>query len=101
MQNQFLPLLTRVGQSVAEGGGRINVEGHTDNIPIAFSEQFNSNWDLSAARAASVADFFNNQLVIDESRLEVLGYADTRPLASNASADGRSQNRRIEIVVDN
>ncbi|GAB5500261.1 MAG: OmpA family protein [Pseudohongiellaceae bacterium] len=101
LQNQFLPLLTRVGQSVAEGGGRINVEGHTDNIPIAFSEQFNSNWDLSAARAASVADFFNNQLVIDESRLEVLGYADTRPLASNASADGRSQNRRIEIVVDN
>ncbi|MFN3163017.1 MAG: flagellar motor protein MotB [Pseudohongiellaceae bacterium] len=101
LQTQFLPLLTRVGQSVAEGDGRINVEGHTDNIPIAFSEQFNSNWDLSAARAASVADFFNNQLSIGQERLQVLGFADTRPLETNASAAGRARNRRIEIIVDN
>lgn len=101
LQQQFLPLLARVGQSVATGNGRINVEGHTDNIPIAFSDQFDSNWDLSAARAASVADYFSSQLNIAQDRLQVLGYADTRPLESNASADGRSRNRRIEIIVDN
>jgi chemotaxis protein MotB len=101
LQDQFLPLLARVGESVAVGAGRINVEGHTDNIPIAFSEQFDSNWDLSAARAASVADYFNSQLNISQDRLQVLGFADTRPLESNASAEGRSRNRRIEIIVDN
>jgi len=96
----FLPVLTRVGQSVQDSNGLIKVEGHTDNIPIAFSERFASNWDLSALRSASVAEYFATQLGIDAERMRVNGFADTVPIDSNATAEGRARNRRIEIIID-
>ncbi|MEL0069956.1 MAG: OmpA family protein, partial [Betaproteobacteria bacterium] len=71
----------------------------TDNVPIAFSERFDSNWDLSAARAAAVADFMIENS-IDDSRLTVLGFADTKPVTTNDTPQGRQQNRRIEILID-
>ena len=77
----------------------MRIEGHTDNIPVAFSETFNSNWDLSAARAASVASYLTDRSGLASERVEVIGFADTVPLASNDSADGRSRNRRIEIRI--
>jgi chemotaxis protein MotB len=96
----FMPLLSEVGATLAAGSGRIRVEGHTDNIPIAFSQQFNSNWDLSAGRSASVAAYFSTELGIASQRLEVSGFADTKPLESNDNASGRARNRRIEIIVE-
>jgi chemotaxis protein MotB len=96
----FMPLLAQVGSTLGAGDGRIRVEGHTDNIPVAFSPQFNSNWDLSAGRSASVAAYFSSELGIDSQRLEVSGFADTKPLESNDSASGRARNRRIEIIVE-
>ena len=100
LQPAFSDTLRNVGDSVARAGGNVQVSGHTDDIPIAFSERFDSNWDLSAARAAAVADFFfaNNQ--IDSERVSVFGYADTKPVADNGNAAGRAQNRRIEILID-
>jgi chemotaxis protein MotB len=89
-----------VGDSVARAGGQVQVSGHTDNIPIAFSERFDSNWDLSAARAAAVADFFFANNDITSERVSVFGYADTKPVADNDSATGRAENRRIEILID-
>ena len=100
LQPGFLNTLRNVGDSVARAGGQVQVSGHTDNIPIAFSERFDSNWDLSAARAASVADFFLNNNNIDSQRVSVFGYADTKPVADNDSTAGRAQNRRIEILID-
>ena len=100
LQPAFTDTLRNVGDSVARAGGNVQVSGHTDDIPIAFSERFDSNWDLSAARAAAVADFFFANNAIDSERVSVFGYADTKPVADNSNAAGRAQNRRIEILVD-
>ena len=78
----------------------MTVEGHTDNVPIAFSDRFQSNWDLSAARSAAVADYLLGNTEIQQGRLTVTGYADTKPLESNETAAGRAKNRRIEIIVN-
>ena len=100
LQPAFTDTLRNVGDSVARAGGNVQVSGHTDDIPIAFSERFDSNWDLSAARAAAVADFFFANNAIDSERVSVFGYADTKPVADNSNAAGRAQNRRIEILID-
>ena len=76
------------------------VEGHTDNVPVAFSERFKSNWDLSAARAASIADFLLNSTNLEGGNVQIAGFADTRPLDTNDTATGRARNRRIEVIVD-
>ena len=77
---------------------RIVVEGHTDSIPIE-TDRFPSNWELSSGRAASVVRYLIER-GIDPARLRVTGYADTRPLASNDSADARASNRRVELILE-
>ncbi|MDX8398429.1 MAG: OmpA family protein [Mariprofundaceae bacterium] len=76
----------------------IEVEGHSDNTPIN-SSQFQSNWALSAARAVSVVEALI-RLGIPASKLHASGYADTHPLVSNATAEGRAKNRRVEFIVE-
>lgn len=78
--------------------GNIKVQGHTDNIPIS-SGRFRSNWDLSSARAVSVAHELMRGDYLDEQRFQVTGLADTRPLADNSTPANRARNRRVEIVV--
>jgi chemotaxis protein MotB len=82
-------------------GKEIRIEGHTDNKPIRGSlhQRYPSNWELSAARATRVAHYLVETEGIAATRLSVVGYADTRPVTSNATEEGRSQNRRIEIVL--
>jgi len=75
----------------------ITVEGHTDNQPIATA-QFPSNWELSTTRATNVVRFLISRGV-SASRLGAVGYADLHPIASNATAAGRAENRRVEIVL--
>ena len=75
----------------------ITVEGHTDNQPIS-SAQFPSNWELSTARATTVVRFMISRGV-SAYRLGAVGYADLHPIESNATAAGRAQNRRVEIVL--
>jgi len=100
LRPDFVPLLNRVGASIADTTGVVRVEGHTDNVPVVFSDRFNSNWDLSAARAATVAAYLAGAADIATARLSVKGLADTVPLESNTSSEGRARNRRIEIIVD-
>ena len=76
----------------------IRIEGHTDNIPISNSE-FSSNWELSAARAARVLRFLEEQGGLQPAKLSLAGYADTRPIAGNDTAEGRALNRRADIVI--
>lgn len=76
----------------------IAVEGHTDSIPMR-SPRYPSNWELSGARAGSVVRYFEANGVA-KNRLRAVGYADTRPIADNASATGRASNRRVELVMD-
>ena len=96
----FQPTLQKVGASIATVGGIIRVEGHTDNVPVGFSERFRSNWDLSSARSASVANYLIDNTSLEAGRLSVSGFADSKPVASNDTAEGRARNRRIEVIVD-
>ena len=100
LQPSFKPLLNKVGASISDAAGLITIEGHTDNVPIALSERFRSNWDLSAARSAAVADYLLNNTDVADGRVTVTGFADTKPLASNDTPAGRSRNRRIEVIID-
>lgn len=75
----------------------IHVEGHTDNVPIK-TITYPSNWELSAARAASVVEYLARQGV-DPARLAAIGYGEYRPVSSNETAEGRSQNRRVSLLI--
>lgn len=76
----------------------IVIEGHTDNIPIK-SLKYPSNWELSGARAASVARYFEQQNQQITKRISIAGYAETKPKATNDTAEGRRINRRVDIVI--
>ena len=80
---------------------QIRIEGHTDNVPISSKLQgrFKTNWELSTARATTVVRYLIDQGGVDRQYLSAVGYADTHPLATNDSEEGRSSNRRIEIVL--
>lgn len=80
---------------------QIRIEGHTDNVPISakLKERFQSNWELSTARATSVVRYLIDHGGVDRQFLSAVGYADTHPIASNESEEGRTSNRRIEIIL--
>ena len=99
LQPSFRDLLNKIGDTLKSSKGRIRIEGHTDNLKIGFSDRFQSNWDLSSARSSSVSEVFIKEHGIDLERLVVAGFADSLPLESNDTADGRARNRRIEIIV--
>lgn len=76
----------------------LRIEGHTDNIPVN-SPDYPTNWELSAARASTVLRFMTETGGLDPLRMELGGYADTHPIASNDTAEGRALNRRADIVI--
>lgn len=76
----------------------IRIEGHTDNVPI-HTGQFDSNWELSTARATRLTRLFIEQHGFRPARLSASGYAEFHPVASNDNAEGRSENRRVDIIV--
>lgn len=76
----------------------VRVEGHTDNVPIHNAE-FDSNWELSSARATHIARLFLELKAIPADRLSAAGYAEFHPVASNSTPQGRAQNRRVDLVV--
>jgi chemotaxis protein MotB len=99
LRADFTSLLNSVGDSLAGASGLIQIEGHTDNVAMSFGNRYRNNWDLSSARAASVADYLQERGSISPGSMVIKGLADTKAIASNDSATGRSQNRRIEVVV--
>lgn len=79
--------------------GTVTVSGHTDNVPLMFGGNFRDNWDLAAARASSVVQSISKSGDIPLDRLMAISYGESKPLASNNDAAGRSKNRRIEIEI--
>jgi chemotaxis protein MotB len=77
----------------------ITIEGHTDNVPISRNNKYSSNWQLSAARAANVAQFLCDTEGVDGKRLTAAGFGEYQPVASNETAEGKSMNRRVEIII--
>ncbi len=98
LEDDFIPVLFKLISILAKIEGQINIEGHTDNVPIKTA-MFPSNWDLSVARALEVAHGLFDGGEVDQSRFVITGYADTRPLAANDTAENRRQNRRVEIIL--
>ena len=84
----------------AEGSGKITVSGHTDNVPLIFGSQFRDNWDLAAARSASVVQALEGTGKIPASRMEAVSFGESAPIESNSTSEGRAVNRRIEIEIN-
>lgn len=97
IRGEYSADLKAVADAIAGIKSPIRIEGHTDSRPIQ-NATYRSNWDLSAARAASVLAYFTSHQVSEEN-LSIVGYADRRPVADNGNDDGRGRNRRVDIVV--
>lgn len=95
---ESLGTLRQIATSLGRTHYDLRIEGHTDNIPIHTAE-FDSNWELSSARATHIARLFLDLRVIPADRLSAAGYAEFHPVASNATAEGRANNRRVDLVV--
>ncbi len=94
---QAQPVLESLARVLVPLPNDIQIEGHTDNEPIA-TPQFPSNWELSATRASSVVRLFN-RTGIAAVRLAAVGYADTRNVADNDTPEGRARNRRVTVMI--
>lgn len=97
VSQRFLPILARIGEALDVEQGKILITGHTDNVPI-HTLRFPSNWHLSVARAEAVRKVIDDH-VRDDGRITVEGRAAAEPIAPNNTADGRAQNRRIEVML--
>lgn len=97
LEEEAYPALKALASVLKTLPNSIDVEGHTDNVPIN-NELFPSNWELSAARAASVVHLFS-KYGVNPRRLSSIGYAEFRPIASNATTEGRLRNRRVKVVI--
>lgn len=95
---QALPALDRIASILAIRTCRLSIEGHTDNVPI-HTVLMNSNWELSTARATELIRILIVGHGFDPARLSAAGYAEYHPIASNLTAQGRAQNRRVDIVI--
>jgi chemotaxis protein MotB len=97
LEDEALPVLARIAEILKRYPNHLQVEGFTDNLPIN-TPVFPSNWELSAARAASVVHLFMNNGVEPE-RMAAIGFGEYRPVADNVTPEGRRRNRRVVLVV--
>ncbi|GAB1264110.1 flagellar motor protein MotB [Aurantivibrio infirmus] len=91
-------VITEIQRVLIEKPGKIQIQGHTDNIPIATA-RYRSNWELSSSRAVTVAHELMDDGLINSRRFEVAGFSDTVPLVPNDTEENRIRNRRVEIVI--
>ena len=89
-------LLTKVSEQLAKLPQQVEVQGHTDNVPVSKSSRWGTNWELAAARAASVVRLFEKHGV-DPAHLRAVSYGEHAPVDTNDTAEGRARNRRIDI----
>jgi chemotaxis protein MotB len=97
VHNSSLPILNKIATALASSAYDIRIEGHTDNIPI-HTAQFDSNWELSTTRATRLTRIFVTDNFAPY-RMSASGYAEFHPVAPNDTAEGRGQNRRVDIIV--
>jgi chemotaxis protein MotB len=93
-----LPVLRQIAGALGKTAYDVRIEGHTDNVPI-HNEEFDSNWELSSARATRIARVFVNTREILPERISAAGYAEYHPIADNGVEAGRAENRRVDLVV--
>ena len=102
LKSAGLKVLKQIGDVLKTAADKnIQVEGHTDNVPISgtLAQKYPTNWELSTARAATVLHFLQDKVGIPGERLSAVGYGEYNPITNNRTAEGRAQNRRIQIVL--
>ncbi len=98
LKSGFEPVMDKITEALKKAKGKIIIAGHTDDIPIN-TDWYRSNWELSASRAVTVAHHILRHKGIDQNRLIIEGYAETKPLVPNTSAANRAKNRRVEVII--
>ncbi|MBK93714.1 MAG: flagellar motor protein MotB [Rickettsiales bacterium] len=93
-------IMAKIAEQNKKGNSEILVMGHTDNVPLTFGSNYRDNWDLAAARSASVVQQLSSSDNLDPKRMRAISYGETRPITSNKTAQGRAKNRRIEIEIN-
>jgi|SRR5579871_4339621 len=94
------PIIAKLATALKDVSNPLQVEGHTDSIPI-HTARFHSNWELSAARSIAMRELLATRFGVDHHRMIIVGFADTLPEASNDTPEGRATNRRVNIVILN
>jgi chemotaxis protein MotB len=92
--------IEKIARAIAAVPSQVRLEGHTDSVPI-HNSHFRSNWELSAARSIAMLELLVSKFDIPPQRLAVAGYADTVPIESNDTDEGRAHNRRVDIIILN
>jgi chemotaxis protein MotB len=95
-----LPSIQKVAALIRELPNPIQLEGHTDSQPI-HNARFNSNWELSCARAIALLEIMCEDFKLPRDRFSVVGRADTSPVDTNETAEGRARNRRVDVIIVN
>lgn len=91
-------LINTIAEVMTQYNNPLRLEGHTDNIPISTA-QFPSNWELSTARATNGLKYLLRNFDIDPNKISATGYAEFRPIADNATPEGRAKNRRVDLLM--
>ena len=94
------PIIAKLAAALNELSNPLQIEGHTDSVPI-HTAQFRSNWELSAARSIAMMEVLATRYSIDRQRMIIVGFADTSPETTNDTPEGRAANRRVNIVILN
>ena len=92
--------LDKIANAIKDVSNPVRLEGHTDSQPI-HTERFASNWELSVARSIAMLKLLTEKYHLPDSRFSVAGYAETKPIESNETVEGRAHNRRVDIVILN
>jgi chemotaxis protein MotB len=100
LRPQAIPMMKKLTGEIEKMRRVMRIEGHTDNVPLRGG-RYGSNWELSSARAGTVLHFLLDNSKIPPVNMSMAGYAEFRPIASNATPAGRSRNRRVDIVLMN
>ena len=98
IKQQMIPLLIKIAEALEETPGDVVIAGHTDNVPIR-SGPYETNLQLSIARAAVIAEFLLDKSSVEPRRVATMGFGKYRPMETNDTEEGRSRNRRVEIVL--
>lgn len=98
LKRESIEGLKRISDYLRNIPNKILIEGHTDNIPLSSESIYKSNWELSAARAASVLHFLIQE-GLSPDRFTIAGYGEYKPIESNETQEGRAKNRRVELII--
>jgi chemotaxis protein MotB len=94
------PTIAKIAAAMNQIPNPARLEGHTDSIPI-HNSRFKSNWELSAARSIALMELLSDSFKVDRNKLSIAGYAETAPKETNDTEEGRSRNRRVDVVILN